>query len=43
MFRRFVRRLVAVALVLVAATPFASHAALPVSVDGQPLPSLAPL
>jgi serine protease Do/serine protease DegQ len=43
MFRRFVRRLVAVALVLVAATPFASHAALPVSVDGQPLPSLAPM
>lgn len=43
MFRRFVRRLVAVALVLMAATPFVSHAALPVSVDGQPLPSLAPM
>ena len=43
MLLRFVRRLVAVALLLVAATPFASRAALPVSVDGQPLPSLAPM
>ncbi|WP_156171364.1 Do family serine endopeptidase [Dyella japonica] len=33
----------AAVLVLIAATPFASHAALPVSIDGQPLPSLAPM
>jgi serine protease Do/serine protease DegQ len=43
MFLRFVRRLAAAVLVLIAATPFASHAALPVSIDGQPLPSLAPM
>ncbi len=43
MFLRFIRRLAAAVLVLIAATPFASHAALPVSIDGQPLPSLAPM
>ncbi|KLD64296.1 heat-shock protein [Dyella japonica DSM 16301] len=43
MFPRFIRRMAAAVLVLIAATPFASHAALPVSIDGQPLPSLAPM
>ncbi|WP_243049889.1 Do family serine endopeptidase [Dyella sp. RRB7] len=43
MFARLARRLVAFSLALVAATPLASHAGLPPSVDGQPLPSLAPM
>lgn len=43
MFARLLRRLAAAALVLVAATPLASHATLPPVVDGQPLPSLAPM
>lgn len=43
MFVRCIRRLAAAALVLLAATPLASHAAIPTSIDGQPLPSLAPM
>ncbi|ULU25445.1 Do family serine endopeptidase [Dyella terrae] len=43
MSARFVRRLAAAAFVLVAATPLVSHATLPPTVDGQPLPSLAPM
>ena len=43
MLARFARRLVVAALVLLAATPLVSRAALPVSVDGQPVPSLAPM
>lgn len=43
MFARLARRLAAFSLVLAAATPLASHAGLPPSVDGQPLPSLAPM
>ncbi|HET6553491.1 MAG TPA: Do family serine endopeptidase [Dyella sp.] len=43
MSTRFARRLAVAALVLICATPLASHAGLPPSVDGQPLPSLAPM
>ncbi|MHA6204798.1 Do family serine endopeptidase [Dyella soli] len=43
MFARLARRLAALCLALVAATPLAGHAALPPSIDGQPLPSLAPM
>ena len=43
MFVRCIRRLAAAALVLLAVTPLASHAAIPTSIDGQPLPSLAPM
>jgi len=43
MFVRCIRRLAAAALVLLAATPLAGHAAIPTSIDGQPLPSLAPM
>ena len=43
MFARLVRRLAAFSFALLAATPLVSHAGLPPSVDGQPLPSLAPM
>jgi serine protease DegQ len=43
MFARLVRRLAAFSFALLAATPLVSHADLPPSVDGQPLPSLAPM
>ncbi|WP_445145816.1 Do family serine endopeptidase [Dyella sp. Tek66A03] len=50
MFARLTRRPVVISLVLVASAlalitlvPDASHASLPPSVDGQPLPSLAPM
>ncbi|RDI96853.1 Do family serine endopeptidase [Dyella solisilvae] len=43
MFARFVRRMVATLLVLVGVMPLAGHASLPPSVDGQALPSLAPM
>lgn len=43
MFARLARRLAALCLVAAAATPLAGHAALPSTVDGQPLPSLAPM
>lgn len=43
MFARLARRLAALSLVAVATTPLSSHAALPPSVDGQPMPSLAPM
>ena len=43
MFARLARRLAALSLVAAAATPLAGHAALPSTVDGQPLPSLAPM
>ncbi|WP_238481182.1 DegQ family serine endoprotease [Dyella telluris] len=40
---RFACRLAAAAFVLAVATPSASYATLPPTVDGQPLPSLAPM
>ena len=43
MFVRLARRLAAFSFALLAATPLASHAGLPPSVNGQPLPSLAPM
>ncbi|WP_430387255.1 Do family serine endopeptidase [Dyella sp. 20L07] len=43
MFARLARRLAALCLALVAATPLSSQAGLPPAVDGQPLPSLAPM
>jgi len=43
MFVRCIRRLAAAALVLLAATPLVSHAAIPTAIDGQPMPSLAPM
>ncbi|MFC4525084.1 Do family serine endopeptidase [Dyella halodurans] len=50
MFARLTRRPVVISLALIASalavitlTPVASHASLPPSVDGQPLPSLAPM
>ncbi|WP_114240576.1 Do family serine endopeptidase [Dyella sp. C9] len=43
MFTRLVRRLASLGLVAMAAVPLASHAGLPTAVDGQPLPSLAPM
>ena len=43
MFARLARRLAVFSLALIAATPLASHAGLPPSVNGQPLPSLAPM
>ena len=44
MFARLARRWAALSLVAAAALPFAAHsAALPPVVDGQPLPSLAPM
>ncbi len=43
MFARLVRRTALLCFALAAASPFSSHAALPPSVDGQPMPSLAPM
>jgi serine protease Do/serine protease DegQ len=43
MFARLARRTALLCFALAATSPFSSHAALPPSVDGQPMPSLAPM